>query len=301
MVCKINETESQLISIKEIWITEDMKMQVKALGKPINLNIFGISNEFLSSLNILEDLIKMVETFQICTAYEKQCEIECTSVALKESNNILRHQKCPILLKDLIQCDFCKSLSYSLDRKRKRLNDKGTEIKRIRVDNLSPTKKNIIDDIRKQKYNLTRFKNRKICTIERIRGEREKIQEDLNDRNEEMLENVMKERKIPTYQQEALKEILSSSLRKNAKGRRYSEKWILLYLLFHMRSPKGYDFILNNKVLPLPSPSTIRRYLSCIESCCGFDSSFFEMFKTKMLQLKFTALSLMVRLQIENF
>ncbi|XP_029048335.2 uncharacterized protein LOC114878565 isoform X1 [Osmia bicornis bicornis] len=197
MICKINETESQLISIKEIWITEDMKMQVKALGKPINLNIFGISNEFLSSLNILEDLIKMVETFQICKAYEKQCETECTSVALKESNNILRHQKCPVLLKDLIQCDFCKSLSYTLDRKRKRLNDKGTEIKRIRVDYLSPTKKNIIDDIRKQKYNLTKFKNRKICTIEKIRGEIEKIQEDLNERNKEMLENVMKERSQP--------------------------------------------------------------------------------------------------------
>ena len=151
------------------------------------------------------------------------------------------------------------------------------------MDNLSLTKKNIIYDIRKQKYNLTRFKNRKTCTIERIRGEIEKILEDLNDRNEEMLENVMKERKIPTYQQEALKEILSSSLRKNAKGTSYSEKWILLCLLFHMRSPKGYDFILNNKILPLPSPSTIRRYLSCIESCCGFDSSFFEMFKTKML------------------
>lgn len=112
MMYKTNEIENQLICIKEIWITEDMKMQIKALGKPINLNTFGINNEFLLSLEILEDLIKIVETFNICKAYKKSNETECTSVALKESNNILRHKKCPIVLENLTQCNFCKSLSY---------------------------------------------------------------------------------------------------------------------------------------------------------------------------------------------
>jgi len=36
-------------------------------------------------------------------------------------------------------------------------------------------------------------------------------------------------------------------IEKSAKGRRYFEKWILLCLLFYMKSPKEYDFILNNK------------------------------------------------------
>lgn len=260
MMYKTNKIENQLICIKEIWITEDMKMQIKALGKPINLNTFGINNEFLLSLEILEDLIKIVETFNICKAYKKSNEIECTSVALKESNNILRHKKCPIVLENLTQCNFCKSLSYILDRKRKRLNDKGNKVKRIRVDNLSPTKKNVINDIRKQKNNIMRRQNHKIHIIEKLREEIKKTQENLNTRNQQMLENAMAGKNIPIYQQEALKEILSSSLKKNAKGRRYSDKWILLCLLFHMKSPKGYDFILHNKILPLPSPSTIRRY-----------------------------------------
>lgn len=177
MMYKTNEIENQLICIKEIWITEDMKMQIKALGRPINLNTFGINNEFLLSLEILEDLIKIVETFNICKAYKKSNETECTSVALKESNNILRHKKCPIVLENLTQCNFCKSLSYIflshilLDRKRKRLNDKGNKVKRIRVDNLSPTKKNVINDIRKQKNNIMRRQNHKIHIIEKLREE----------------------------------------------------------------------------------------------------------------------------------
>lgn len=100
----------------------------------------------------------------------------------------------------------------------------------------------------------------KICTIKKLRGEIEKIKENLNTQNEQMLEDAMAGKNIPIYQQEALKEILSSASRKNAKGRRYSDKWILLCLLFHLKSPRGYDFILNNKILPLPFPSTIRRY-----------------------------------------
>lgn len=262
MMCKTVDKESHLISIKEIWITEDMKMQMKALGKPIQLNIFGINNEVLSSLNVLEDLIKIFETFNICEAYKANYKTEYTSVALNESNNIIRHKKCPIVLQNTTQCNCCKSLRYILDKKRQRLDDKGSQIKaeRIRADKISPTKKNVLDNIRKQKHIVTQCKNRKICTVETLREEIEKIQGNINAKTGKMLEDAIAEKNIPIHQQEALREIVSSSSKNNAKGRRYSDKWILLCLLFHMRSPKGYDFILNNKILPLPSPSTIRRY-----------------------------------------
>lgn len=242
-------------------------MQVKALGKLIHLNIFGISNDLLSSLDMLEDLIKILEIFNICEAYNKKDETEYTSVALKENNNTLRHNKYPIVLEKSIQCNFCKSLSYILDRKKKRLNDKGNEVKRIRTDNLPPTEKNMIDDIRKQKHNLIKCKNRKICTIKKLQEEIEKIRENLSAKNEKILEDAMAGKNIPMYQQEALKEILSSLSRKNAKGRRYSDKLILLCLLFHMKSPKGYNFILNNKILPLLSPSTIRIRYDYFSKC----------------------------------
>lgn len=261
MICKTIETESQLIVLKEIWITQDMKIQIKALGKQINLNVFGINSEILTSLNVLEDLIKNVETFNICEAYKDIYEAEYTSIAIRESNNTLRHKKCTIILKNETQCNFCKNISYILDKKRKRLNDSDVKpVKRIRIDNLSPRKKKIIDDIRKRKHAITQYNIRNVSTIKELREKMEEMQKKINSRDEQMLEDAMAGKNVPMNQQQALKEILSASSRKNVKSRRYSDKWILLCLLFHMKSPKGYHFILDNKILPLPSPSTIRRY-----------------------------------------
>jgi len=50
----------------------------------------------LSSLNVLEDLITIIETFNKCKAYEKNCETAYTSVAIKEDNNTLRQIKIKI-------------------------------------------------------------------------------------------------------------------------------------------------------------------------------------------------------------
>jgi len=69
---KTQKTESQLIYMKKEWITENIKIQVKALGIFTVLYLFGVSNEFLSLLDILEDLIMMMETYNIYKAYKKK-------------------------------------------------------------------------------------------------------------------------------------------------------------------------------------------------------------------------------------
>lgn len=73
------------------------------------------------------------------------------------------------------------------------------------------------------------------------------------------LEERLKTNEIPTNQRVALHEILSAAQVLNLKGRRYSEDWILLCLLFHMQLPCGYNFIRNNEIMPLPCVRTIRR------------------------------------------
>ncbi|CAI6368522.1 unnamed protein product [Macrosiphum euphorbiae] len=98
------------------------------------------------------------------------------------------------------------------------------------------------------------------------------------------LEERLTTNKIPTNQRVALHEILSASQVLNLKGRRYSEDWILLCLLFHMRSPCGYNFVRNNDIMPLPCVRTIRRYLSSIDTQCGFDPKFLQMFSLYMAQ-----------------
>ena len=55
-------------------------------------------------------------------------------------------------------------------------------------------------------------------------------------------------------------------------GMRYEPGWLIECLLLMMKSPKAYHHILENKILPLPSPSTIRRLLSSSDCGFGFNS-----------------------------
>ncbi|CAI6375478.1 unnamed protein product [Macrosiphum euphorbiae] len=79
-----------------------------------------------------------------------------------------------------------------------------------------------------------------------------------------------------------VEEILSASKRKSERGRRYNKEWVMLCMFFHIRSLSGYAYLRNNNILPLPCTRTIRKYLSIINTSCGFDPKFFEIFKMNL-------------------
>jgi len=72
---------------------------------------------------------------------------------------------------------------------------------------------------------------------------------------------------------------------KGPTGRKYTREWLLLCLLLRIRSPKAYNMLLDNQILPLPSRSTMHRYLSNVNFDCGFDKEFFKAFKKKLQNL----------------
>lgn len=53
-------------------------------------------------------------------------------------------------------------------------------------------------------------------------------------------------------------------------------------MLLHIRSPACYKFIHKNEILLLPCVRTIRRYLALIDTKCGFDPAFFQLFKQRL-------------------
>lgn len=73
------------------------------------------------------------------------------------------------------------------------------------------------------------------------------------------IEKLLKEKKVPNIQLTAIKEIIEAAKHTNPKGRRYNDKWILMCMLKHMKSPSIYDFLRNNQILPVPCVRTIRR------------------------------------------
>lgn len=76
---------------------------------------------------------------------------------------------------------------------------------------------------------------------------------------------------IPPNHLLLIKEIFAAAKKKSAKGNRYTEDWIMLCMLLHIRSPSGYSFMRENKLLPLPCIRSIRNYLQLIKTSCGFD------------------------------
>lgn len=72
---------------------------------------------------------------------------------------------------------------------------------------------------------------------------------------------------------------------KSANGLRYSHKWIMNCLLLHIKSSAAYNMLRANKILPLPSRSTICRYLKSSNAKCGFDPAFFSTLKERLAKL----------------
>lgn len=59
-----------------------------------------------------------------------------------------------------------------------------------------------------------------------------------------------------------VKSIMKSCKYKNKKSNRYSDEWILMCRLFHIKSPAGYNFLRNNNILPLPCIQTKKIFIN---------------------------------------
>ena len=72
------------------------------------------------------------------------------------------------------------------------------------------------------------------------------------------LELELNAKNISQNEKLVMTEILEASRHKSRKGHRYSE-WIVLCLIFHMKSPAAYRILRETNVLPLPCRRTIKR------------------------------------------
>lgn len=80
-----------------------------------------------------------------------------------------------------------------------------------------------------------------------------------------------------------IEECFAAGKVKSSHGRRYSHEWLLLCLLIYIRSSATYNMLRTNNILPLPSKSTIIKYVRASKSNCGFDDQFFAMFEKQLL------------------
>lgn len=63
---------------------------------------------------------------------------------------------------------------------------------------------------------------------------------------------------------------------------RYDPERLLYCLILHMKSPTTYEMLRDNKILPLPSESTIYKYMKKARSQGGFDPRYLALFAKRM-------------------
>lgn len=226
-----------------------------------------------------ESILQAAESIQACLGGPPAGEFpnispECASV---DFMGVWRHRRCQVFAQDGLKCTNCQSLYRTLSvHAARKSKQKGS--KRVRLV-LTPRKKAKVEVLRRAKISSYKAKLWMKKRLEALRKEVRDCAAKMKALQATCVEELL--RKLPEEQAIVVRECLEAS-RKAPKGRRYSEGFILTCLLLQIRSPSTYNFMRDNKMLPLPSVTTIRRYIGMVGLKCGFDRKFFEAFRKKM-------------------
>lgn len=97
------------------------------------------------------------------------------------------------------------------------------------------------------------------------------------------IDNKLKKLTINESQKSLIMECFAAA--KVKRNCRYSENWLMLCLLFNIRSTTAYKYLRTTALLPLPHPKTVKKYLSSIKTTCGFDQDFLSLLQKKVNQM----------------
>lgn len=247
--------------IKELIIQENLCLKINVMCKPFNATSLGICTDAISSIEEAETTLNVLNARKICSgAFVAKNVMYSSSVAYIDNIGTVRHNKCLILLKSNVQCTFCKRLEGTLKKAELRIKKQRQRkrIKRIHLA-LSPRKHEKLSRLRQKHYVALKAKRRVQQNATKLKIYLEKCQKAMTKMNSQLINELLTKQNIPKHQRIAITEILSTANSKNKHGRRYSEEWMLMCMLMHMQSPKSYNFLRKNEILPLPCVRTIRR------------------------------------------
>ncbi|KAH9367853.1 hypothetical protein HPB48_003102 [Haemaphysalis longicornis] len=86
---------------------------------------------------------------------------------------------------------------------------------------------------------------------------------------------------LPPKQREAGPHIFKSSSRRSNKGIRYSNKWVLECLMMKMKSPALYEHPRKEKILAVPSKTTLRKCQKSYKAGFGFNMKVADVLREK--------------------
>ncbi|KAH7970091.1 hypothetical protein HPB52_024061 [Rhipicephalus sanguineus] len=153
------------------------------------------------------------------------------------------------------KCTECKRLAGTLRchamRQRNRMDASGTAA-------VQPTIRNPKFDVLRRRQRLL---YKKVWSSRRrlreLKNELKVYQERMSNIGEEELESLLQ--RLPEGQRIVVEECIKLDTCISSKGRRYSDTFLTMCLLLHIRSPAAYEFLRRNDLMPLPAVSTVRQ------------------------------------------
>ncbi|KAH9377962.1 hypothetical protein HPB48_015074 [Haemaphysalis longicornis] len=262
-----------------------MNIRTVLLGKAVLTEKIQHSGP-ISTVENVGGLLKHAEEIRLCAGGPSTLEypdVEPKS-AFVDMYDKWRHNSCQVILNtNSSVCKKCTSLSDTLriHQKRKLENKRKGKAQGLRTLPWQQNKDKIAA-LRRANYALRRSKSRLLKRFKNLSIELKQARQRIHTLSEEELDVKLSQMNLPSAQLTAVKECISAARFENKKSRRYTEGWLLMCLLLHIRSPAAYSFLRGNDVLPLPCVTTIRRYLSLVRAKCGFDSRFFAAVKKEL-------------------
>lgn len=265
---------------KCVTLNADRKLEYFVYGHPVKTQ-GTILDETLKNAASLSNSLTVFERMGICNGLGVQKMNKPIDNAFVDYVQQWRHDNCTLISKRK-RCECCVKL-------RNRVNQQARSIlvrpmlKRVHLKTSNSLDQRKVSALLKRS---ARERRKKLQAQGRV-NVLIKALEDYKDKiariEDSTLQKKCEELKIPNAQKVALQEIIAAAGRKDVRGRRYTEEWMMLCMVMNIRSKGFYDFLRKNNVLPLPCTRTIRSYFSLIDLKCGFDKKFAEILKKYFL------------------
>nr|XP_037289630.1 uncharacterized protein LOC119183564 [Rhipicephalus microplus] len=232
-----------------------------------------------------EDELRKTDRMQLCAGAMRLEDYDEALFTTKLRDHVLTRQGLYFSRKCLGQvpkegtpCVSCRYLRRALLTRRSRVQRRNTKA-RLNI---------------AQKFKTAVRRNKRLST--RLSDTREslaKLQQQAAAKNADVLQEQIGS--LPTHQQEAVKHCFAAAKVK-PNGLRYSKSWLLDCIIMKMKGPRLWrrncfkgprlcEHLRKNKILALPSKSTLKRYVSVYRTLFGFNEKILKKLNSKTAEL----------------
>lgn len=227
------------------------------MSHSMNADKLGLKEARVNSVKDLEKILSLAHNLKVCKGAKVTQSTKPTSCSYKEYPTVLKHDKCTKIIEEGQQCSWCRKLEKDLSRK----NPKPPDVPNSTspgLESLTAKEKKIFDNLMEENERLKEKLAKKEADLKSMKAKLKKLQDKMILLEEASFDKVISKKNLSENTKLALKEILSCAKAKTRNGRRYTDEWIILCLMFHLASPRGYRFVRSADILPLPAISTVR-------------------------------------------